>query len=366
MSETSPNLNLPYLQPSQAQKHVTHNLALQILDALTQLSVEGIDVNTPPVAPVDGETWATGVAPTGLWAGNPETVATWTNGSWMFIPMRDGLLAFDKASNTLVVRVGGAWISAGGATTPSLVGVNATADANNRLAVSSNASLFTHEGAGHQLKLNKANSNDTLSLLYQTAFSGRAEMGLAGTDNWSIKVSADGASWSTALEIDATTATVSGDSIQSSADDTSVGKLARTDFVYGPGNVLGPVGETGGAPTGAVIERGSSATGTFVRFADGTQICQTDGADFAFSNSDYLQNTWTYPAPFASAPSVHATLSRALTDYTDVAPYELGPVTSNFSATNVVMELYRSAGIAAFAATAEVRSARITAIGRWF
>ena len=41
------------------------------------------------------------------------------------------------------------------------IGVNATADETNRLAISSPASLFNHEGAGHQLKVNKATATDT-------------------------------------------------------------------------------------------------------------------------------------------------------------------------------------------------------------
>ncbi len=48
MSDTSPILGLPYLQPSQAQKHVTHNEALQVLDVVTQLVVEAFDADTPP------------------------------------------------------------------------------------------------------------------------------------------------------------------------------------------------------------------------------------------------------------------------------------------------------------------------------
>ena len=72
------------------------------------------------------------------------------------------------------------------------IGVNTSADATNRLAVSSAATLLTHAGAGHQLKINKAAPVDTASLLFQTAFSGRAEMGLAGNDAFSVKVSADG------------------------------------------------------------------------------------------------------------------------------------------------------------------------------
>ena len=41
MSDNSPRLDLPFILPSQAQKHVTHNEALRLLDALVQLAVEG-------------------------------------------------------------------------------------------------------------------------------------------------------------------------------------------------------------------------------------------------------------------------------------------------------------------------------------
>ncbi|MFN3867486.1 MAG: DUF2793 domain-containing protein [Hyphomicrobiaceae bacterium] len=90
-----------------------------------------------------------------------------------------------------------------------LVGVNATADATNRLAVSAAASLFNHDGAGHQQKINKATATDTASVLYQTAFSGRAEMGLTGDDDFHFKVSADGATWNEAIVIARSTGAVS-------------------------------------------------------------------------------------------------------------------------------------------------------------
>lgn len=82
-----------------------------------------------------------------------------------------------------------------------LVGVNATADATNRLSIASPASLFSHEGAGHQLKINKDAAADTASVLFQTGFSGRAEFGLAGDDDFHVKVSADGSAWTEALVI---------------------------------------------------------------------------------------------------------------------------------------------------------------------
>jgi hypothetical protein len=37
--DKSDNLNLPYIMPSQAQKHVTHNEAIRALDAMLHLAV---------------------------------------------------------------------------------------------------------------------------------------------------------------------------------------------------------------------------------------------------------------------------------------------------------------------------------------
>jgi hypothetical protein len=49
---------------------------------------------------------------------------------------------------------------------------------------------------------------DTASLLYQDAFSGRAELGLAGDDDFHLKVSADGATWKEAILINRWTGAV--------------------------------------------------------------------------------------------------------------------------------------------------------------
>lgn len=66
----------------------------------------------------------------------------------------------------------------------------------------SDATLLNHDGGGHQLKINKASASDTASLLYQDAFSGRAELGLSGDDDFHFKVSADGSTWKEAIVID--------------------------------------------------------------------------------------------------------------------------------------------------------------------
>ena|ERR1041385_8662813 len=53
--------------------------------------------------------------------------------------------------------------------------------------------------------MSKESAAKTLSLLLQDNFSGRAEVGLTGDDDFHFKVSADGSSWLDAITIDRTT-----------------------------------------------------------------------------------------------------------------------------------------------------------------
>src|SRR5207253_10109776 len=92
-----------------------------------------------------------------------------------------------------------------------LLGVGTTADASNPLAAKLNNTLWTAktvaEGGDGNLryKLSKESASKTLSLLMQTNFSGRAEIGLTGDDDFHVKVSADGSTWVDALRVDKTT-----------------------------------------------------------------------------------------------------------------------------------------------------------------
>ena len=207
MSDTSPRLALPYLQPAQAQKHVTHNEALTRLDVLVQLSVEALGATTPPGTPPEGAVWGLGAAPTGDWAGQAGALAAFVDGGWLFFAPAAGWRAWDKANGALMAFDGAAWTSTGGGV-PDLdnldgVGIGTSSDPINRLAVASQATLLSHAGAGHQLKVNKAATGDTASLMFQSGWSGRAEMGLAGGDDFSIKVSPDGSAFATALQVEA-------------------------------------------------------------------------------------------------------------------------------------------------------------------
>ena len=82
-----------------------------------------------------------------------------------------------------------------------MLGVNTSADSTNKFAVASAAILFNHIGTDMQVKINKNAIGNKASFLFQTGFSGRAEFGLLGDDNFTLKVSADGSTFFDALKM---------------------------------------------------------------------------------------------------------------------------------------------------------------------
>ena len=109
MPDTTPNLSLPFIMPAQAQKHVTHNEAIELLDMIVQLTLEQAGATTPPSSPGEGQAWALGNGATGAWAGQDGMIATWRGGGWLFVAPRDGWMAWVNGSGTMQVFDGGAW-----------------------------------------------------------------------------------------------------------------------------------------------------------------------------------------------------------------------------------------------------------------
>lgn len=209
MPDQSPILSLPLILPAQAQKHVTHNEALRLLDVMVQLAVLNRNLSAAPALPAVGDRHIVASGAVGDWAGQVGKIALYTATGWQFFAPLPGWRAHVLAEGVTVVYAGLVWAAPPAQSTAPFFGVNATADTTNRLTVQSAATLLSHNGAGHQVKVNKASVGATASLLFQTGFSGRAEMGLAGNDAFSIKVSADGTVFIDALSADPATGTVS-------------------------------------------------------------------------------------------------------------------------------------------------------------
>ncbi|TYR34895.1 DUF2793 domain-containing protein [Mesorhizobium microcysteis] len=211
MEETA-NLSLPYIMPSQAQKHVTHNEALRMLDAIVQLSVVDRDRASPPAEPSDGQRHIVGDDAVDAWEGRESQVAAWQDGGWTFLSPRTGWLAWVAGEQALLAWDGSTWLSVGAqpmADSLEMLGVGTMADAENPFAARLNAALWTArydaEGGNGDLRyvLNKEMPAGMLSVTMQTGWSGRAEIGLLGDDHLGIKVSPDGETWTQAMRVDA-------------------------------------------------------------------------------------------------------------------------------------------------------------------
>ena len=105
----SPRLALPYIQPGQAQKELTHNEALAAVDLVLAASLDGLFVNQPPTSPVIGACYIIGGNPTGAWAGHAHALVGFATGGWRFVTPVEGMTALDKASGRFVIYYQGAW-----------------------------------------------------------------------------------------------------------------------------------------------------------------------------------------------------------------------------------------------------------------
>lgn len=216
MAQTTPHLALPLLAGGQAGKHVTHNEALLALDALVHLACRGKDLVAPPANPAEGDRYLVAAPnPTGAWAGFTGRIAVFGDGVWTGLVPRPGWLAYVADADAFHRFDGTGW-------RPLLDGVRALrnltalglgteAEAGTPFSARLDRALWSArapaEGGSGSLAmvLNKTASADAAALLFQAAFSGRAELGLLGEDAIGLKVSPDGTAWHGAWRADPAT-----------------------------------------------------------------------------------------------------------------------------------------------------------------
>jgi hypothetical protein len=172
------------------------------------------------------------------------------------------------------------------------IGVNATPDSTNKLSVNSDAVLFNHNGTTSQVKVNKNAAGNTASHLFQTGFSGRAEFGTIGDDNFTLKTSSDGSAFTTALIAASTDGAVS---IPTNLTLTNTGlhlldTNASHDLIVAPGSDLTAdrtlTLTTGDANRTLTLTADSSIGGT-AYVSGGTDVVVADGGTGVSSLTPY-------------------------------------------------------------------------------
>lgn len=99
-------------------------------------------------------------------------------------------------------------------------------------------------------------------------------------------------------------------------------KTDETGFEYVWGldtikaQMVGTVSQTSGVPTGAIIETGSNANGTWIKWADGTMMCKRrevvtrtlSGTSGSLGTTTTLEPKLNWPQPFAAVPDEHVSV----------------------------------------------------------
>ncbi|MDA0307509.1 MAG: DUF2793 domain-containing protein [Proteobacteria bacterium] len=111
MSQTG-RLGLPYIVTSQAQKEVTHNEALNRLDAFVTPIIIDI-VTTPPGSPTVGDLYIVGAGGTGDFTGQENKVAQYQTGGWIFYTPFKWMDAVVESLDTRVTYDGTTWVPFG-------------------------------------------------------------------------------------------------------------------------------------------------------------------------------------------------------------------------------------------------------------
>ena len=111
MTSQTDRLSLPLLAVAQAQKEMTHNEALALVDTAVQATVVAVAPSTVPTAPTPGQCWIVGSGATGAWAGHDGAIAAWTQGGWRFVAPFEGLTVWSLADAMSARRTATAWVT---------------------------------------------------------------------------------------------------------------------------------------------------------------------------------------------------------------------------------------------------------------
>ncbi|WP_428678817.1 DUF2793 domain-containing protein [Sphingopyxis sp.] len=135
--------SLPLLAMAQAQKEVTHNEALTLLDALVHLAIEDGPIATPPATPDSGQCWLVAAGASGDWTGQADSIALWCDGGWRFVAPRAGTRAVRVSDGAVLRYRGGEWSGPEAVSTPA---GGVTIDAEARVAISALILLLEAHG----------------------------------------------------------------------------------------------------------------------------------------------------------------------------------------------------------------------------
>jgi hypothetical protein len=106
-----------------------YNYSLALLDAATHIYVLSAALSAPPGAqPVAGDRYLVKPTGSGAWTGQSGKLAVYRSGSWAFYTPKAGWQAYDAATGTMLMYLGGEWVGSNNATIQNVRAYGAVGD----------------------------------------------------------------------------------------------------------------------------------------------------------------------------------------------------------------------------------------------
>jgi hypothetical protein len=205
MSDNTTRLNLPYLQASQADKHVTFNEVVSILDGLVMGAITARTVADPPATQSAGARYLLPANPIGAWNGHGGKYAYLQDGTWLFREPKVGWILYVEAEQSLIVFNGSSWRVIQGPVGPvaqyDQLAIGTPPDSampfNARLNNARFTARTTQDGGDGQvrLSLNRQDSSKSATLSFQTSGQSDTEVSLSGAGGLDFKVRNGANNW---------------------------------------------------------------------------------------------------------------------------------------------------------------------------
>lgn len=129
--------------------------------------------------------------------------------------------------------------------------------------------------------------------------------------------------------------------------------------------IVAAVSQSGGVPTGGIVEYGSNANGEYVRLAGGLQICWTQ-MTLPYLSAGALGASWTFPAVFSAAARVIGNaMWQTAAGALSASSYQQYPGPQGVTATTTVVSLRMGRMSGAAFASGDSVACDCFAIGKW-
>ncbi len=211
--EKTKNLGLPLLIPNQAQKEITHNEALIILDNLIQNTVITKNLNIPPQEPKTNDLYIVGENASDVWLNKDFQLAFYDNG-WRFIEPKEGITFWVKDEDCQYTYDGENWIITDEISNKKInlielndVKVNNIKNGeflrfNGNKFINTKSLDNVENLSTNILNINKSEETATASCILQDNSINKIEFGLIQSDNFTLKVSNNGENWKDSFVVD--------------------------------------------------------------------------------------------------------------------------------------------------------------------